>query len=138
MVGLVGTRASGLQRALTPPACCAENRGPRAEDDCELVGSNWSEARWHDAGGSERALREVCLDGAFQPVSGVGPDAAGSRRLVAKFAAKKLLAEGLVFSLKAGNKPAETADDPAAPGPYDAIHKNNQGDNRWAFRDGRY
>jgi hypothetical protein len=50
---------------------------------------------------------------------------------------KKLIAEGLVFSLKAGNKPPETADDPAAPGPYDAIHKNNQGDDRWAFRDGR-
>ncbi len=47
----------------------------------------------------------------------------------------KPTAEGLVFPLKAGNKPAETANDPTVPGPYDAIHKNNQGDNRWAFRD---
>ena len=44
----------------------------------------------------------------------------------------------LVFSLKAGNKPAGTADDPAAPGPYDAIYKNIQGDDRWAFRDAHY
>jgi hypothetical protein len=27
---------------------------------------------------------------------------------------------GLVFPLKAGNKPAEVADDPAMPGAYDA------------------
>jgi hypothetical protein len=51
---------------------------------------------------------------------------------------KKPIAGGLVFSLKAGNKPPETADDPAVPGPYDAIHKNIQGDGRWVFRDEHY
>jgi hypothetical protein len=66
------------------------------------------------------------------------PDKARTAQREEKFAAKKPFAEGLVFSLKAGNKPPETADDPAAPGPYDAIYKNIQGDNRWVFRDGRY
>ena len=44
------------------------------------------------------------------------------------------MAGGLVFAAKAGNKPSQTtADDPAVPGPYDAIHKNNQGENQMSF-----
>jgi hypothetical protein len=109
---------------------CAEKPGPRAEDDCELVVAMVRGALSTMLAASERILHEVCQDRAIQPVSAVGPDEARWRRLIAKFAVKKLAAEGLVFSLKAGNKPAETADDPAAPGPYDGNYKNNQGDNR--------
>jgi hypothetical protein len=47
---------------------------------------------------------------------------------------KSWLWKALVFSLKAGNKPAGTSDGLAAPGNY----KNIQGDDRWAFRDARY
>ncbi len=66
------------------------------------------------------------------------PNGAAAAQPEKRFAGKKPIAEGLVFSLKAGNKPLETADDPAVPGPYDAIYKNIQGDGRWVFRDGHY
>ena len=44
-------------------------------------------------------------------------------RSVAQNAPPRDVAVGLVFPSKAGNKPAGTADDPTAPGPYDAICK---------------
>jgi tripartite ATP-independent transporter DctP family solute receptor len=43
------------------------------------------------------------------------------------------MSEGLVFPPKAGNKPSKGIDDPALPGPYDAVHKNNQGENQMSF-----
>jgi len=42
-------------------------------------------------------------------------------------------AKGLVFPLKAGKKPSKGIDAPALPDPYDASHKNNQGENQMSF-----
>jgi hypothetical protein len=74
----------------------------------------------------------------IRPAAPGKPNGAGTAQPEKRFVGKKPIAGGLVFSLKAGNKPPETADDPAASGPYDAIYKNIQGDGRWVFRDGHY
>jgi tripartite ATP-independent transporter DctP family solute receptor len=55
------------------------------------------------------------------------------RNLAQNSAAKKRAAEGLVFPLKAGNKPSKDGDDPAAPGPYDEIIRIIRGDRPMSF-----
>ena len=77
-----------------------------------------------DAGGGTGGWREVLLDERSSEPSPWVPTARGPGSVLAP---RQPVAKAWYFRRKRAISRTETADDPAVPGPYDAIHKNNSG-----------